>query len=54
MSQQLLEKIRRDFSVMNANYISVPPIEQYIRLPRVEGNGSATVGDFAMAVELLK
>lgn len=54
MSEQLIERVRRDFSVMNADYVKVPDLAQYLRLPRVVDNGSATVGNFALALAQLK
>jgi len=35
-------------------YVHVPELDQYIVMPEIENNGSATVGDFALAKRLLR
>ncbi|WP_294763200.1 ROK family protein, partial [uncultured Lactobacillus sp.] len=53
-SEKFLEKVRRDFATLLNNYVHVPPLEQYITMPEISNNGSATVGDFALAKRLLR
>lgn len=54
VSEKFLEKVRFYFRQMLNNYIKVPPLEQYITMPAVENNGSATIGNLALAKNLLK
>ena len=53
-SEQFLEKVRRDFKVLLNDYVHVPSLEKYITMPEIINNGSATVGDFALAKRLLR
>lgn len=53
-SEQFLEKVRRDFKALLNDYVHVPSLEQYITMPEIINNGSATVGDFALAKRLLR
>lgn len=53
-SEAFLQKVRRDFDKLLNNYVNVPDLEQYITLPEIANNGSATVGDFALAKRLLR
>lgn len=53
-SEGFLKKVRRDFSKLLNGYVEVPNLESYLTMPAIQNNGSATVGDFALAQELLK
>ena len=53
-SEQFLEKVRRDFKSLLNDYVHVPSLEKYITMPEIINNGSATVGDFALAKRLLR
>ena len=53
-SEQFLEKVRRDFKALLNDYVHVPSLEKYITMPEIINNGSATVGDFALAKRLLR
>ena len=53
-SEKFLEKVRRDFATLLNGYVHVPPLEEYITMPEISNNGSATVGDFALAKRLLR
>lgn len=53
-SEGFLKKVRRDFSRLLNDYVAVPNLENYLTMPTIQNNGSATVGDFALAQELLK
>lgn len=54
ISERLLKKVRRDFEKLNNEYIEIDDLENYIRMPRVENNGSATLGNFALAFNELQ
>ncbi|UAK16404.1 fructokinase ScrK [Sporolactobacillus terrae] len=49
VSEPFLEKVRRDFAQLNNQYVQVPDLTTYIRMPRAKDNGSATLGNFALA-----
>lgn len=50
MSQNhVLQLVRKQFSKLLNDYITVPPLEDYIVTPIIENNGSATVGNFYLA-----
>ena len=53
-SEKFLEKVRRDVAKVVNGYVHVPELDQYIVMPEIENNGSATVGDFALAKRLLR
>ena len=46
-----LKKIRQQYKKLINGYISLPPLEDYIVRPLVEDNGSATIGNFALAIQ---
>ncbi|MCO7124247.1 ROK family protein [Sporolactobacillus shoreicorticis] len=54
VSEAFLEKVRRNFTELNNKYIKVPDLNTYIRMPRVKDNGSATLGNFALAFKELE
>ncbi|AUX11099.1 fructokinase/branched chain amino acid--2-keto-4-methylthiobutyrate aminotransferase [Latilactobacillus sakei] len=49
----LLDKVRVQFAELLNGYVQVPPLEQYLTMPSVPNNGSANVGNFALAAKLL-
>ncbi|MCY9806135.1 ROK family protein [Lentilactobacillus senioris] len=51
VSEWFLDKVRAQFAELLNDYVAVPPLEQYITMPNVKENGSATLGDFAMALK---
>lgn len=53
-SEEFLQKVRRDFAKLLNNYVHVPNLNSYIMMPEIKNNGSATIGDFAMAKRLLR
>lgn len=53
-SEEFLRKVRRDFAKLLNDYVEVPKLEEYITMPEIKNNGSATVGDFALATDLLR
>lgn len=52
-NEVLLGKVRQEFKTILNDYVDVPPLEQYITAPQVANNGSANVGNFALAEKLL-
>lgn len=53
-NEKFLEKVRRDFNHMLNGYIDVPDLNKYLSMPAIIDNGSATVGNFALAKKILK
>lgn len=53
-NETLLKKVRLEFSKMINNYIILPDLEKYIVASQIEGNGSATLGNFALADKKIK
>lgn len=53
-SEAFLVKVRRDFAKILNGYVEVPELVKYITMPEIQNNGSATVGDFALADQLLR
>lgn len=48
-----LPKIKRYFSQLNHDYVSLPDLDQLIVMTQVPHNGAATIGDFALAQKAL-
>lgn len=53
-SEEFLRKVRRYFAKLLNEYVEVPQLDKYITMPEIKNNGSATVGDFALALDLLR
>lgn len=49
-----LKGVRKFFVKLNNDYVETPDLDELIVRPAVENNGSATLGDFELAKELLK
>lgn len=45
----MLKRVKSEFIKLLNGYVSIPPIDDYIVLPAVDNNGSATVGNFWLA-----
>lgn len=54
VSEPFLDKVREQFSELLNGYVDVPDLNKYITMPLVKNNGSATVGDFALAIRELE
>ena len=54
LNEDDLVKVRKFFDEFNNNYVATPELNDLIVRPAVENNGSATLGDFELAKELLK
>ncbi|KRN02354.1 transcriptional regulator and fructokinase [Levilactobacillus senmaizukei DSM 21775 = NBRC 103853] len=50
VSEAFLVKVRAEFAKLLNDYVEVGNLDEYIVMPAVKDNGSATVGDFAMAL----
>lgn len=50
----LIDKVRTSFAEINNGYISVPDLKKYIVSSQIPDNGSATLGNFALAETLKK
>lgn len=54
MSQHhMLDRIKMHFKKLLNNYVTIENIDKYIKTPSVENNGSATIGNFLLAKNLL-
>lgn len=54
INSDFLEKIKMQFTKIINDYVTVPEINQYIIMPTIKNNGSATVGNFALAIKKLQ
>ncbi len=48
----MLNRVREKFQVLLDDYVPVPDLTEYIVTPAVAGNGSATLGNFALAKQV--
>ncbi|KRL20841.1 fructokinase ScrK [Lentilactobacillus kisonensis] len=51
VSEAFLKKVRSQFTELMNDYVDVGDIDKYIVMPLVKNNGSATVGNFALALK---
>ncbi|RCW63352.1 ROK family protein [Saliterribacillus persicus] len=49
-----MPKVRAYFKQFNNGYVATPDLEELIVRPSIENNGSATIGNFGLAVRALK
>ncbi|WEV61062.1 ROK family protein [Streptococcaceae bacterium ESL0729] len=49
----MLDRIKENFVSLLNGYLPVPSVDDYIFAPSVENNGSATIGNFALAKTLV-
>lgn len=54
VGEELLKKVREQFSELLNDYIELPPLDEYITLPKVLSNGSATLGNIALGLREAK
>lgn len=54
VSEAFLDKVRAQFKELLNDYVDVKDLKEYITMPLVKNNGSATVGDFALALRELE
>jgi fructokinase len=50
VSEPFLQKVREQFAKLLNGYVEVGPLNDYIKMPMAKHNGSATIGDFALAL----
>lgn len=53
LNEEDLVKVRKFFEEFNNNYVATPDLNDLIVTPAVANNGSATLGDFELAKDLL-
>ncbi|SKA14240.1 fructokinase [Pilibacter termitis] len=53
VSSSLLEKVKTQFLTLLNGYVEVETLDEYLCLPAIENNASATIGNFALALEKL-
>lgn len=51
VSEPFLKKVRHEFADLMNDYVDVGDLNKYITMPLAKNNGSATVGDFALALK---
>lgn len=54
LNEDDLVKVRKFFDEFNNNYVATPDLNELIVRPAVANNGSAILGDFELAKNLLK
>ena len=50
----MLNRVRDKFHSLMNGYLPVPDLKEYIVTPAISGNGSATLGNFALAKQVSK
>lgn len=53
INDSFIQLIRDEFKIILNGYVDVPPLDQYITTPSIKDNGSATLGNFALAIQRL-
>ncbi|MBQ0837016.1 fructokinase ScrK [Lactiplantibacillus pentosus] len=53
ISEPFLIKIRTAFEQLLNGYLELPPLDQYLVMPAIINNGSATIGNLALALKSL-
>ncbi|KRL53051.1 fructokinase ScrK [Furfurilactobacillus rossiae] len=54
VSEPFLKKVRQQFSELLNDYVNVGNLDDYIAMPAIKHNGSATLGNFALALRELQ
>lgn len=54
INDKLMSKVRNQFKEMMNGYIDIPNLDQYLTRPLIKDNGSANLGNFALAYQELK
>ncbi|WP_421016672.1 fructokinase ScrK [Furfurilactobacillus cerevisiae] len=54
VSETFLKKVRQQFSELLNDYVNVGNLDDYIAMPAIKHNGSATLGNFALALRELQ
>ena len=50
----MLERVHRKFEELLNGYVPTPPVKDFIVTPAVDNNGSATLGNFVLAKNLVQ
>nr|WP_216655619.1 fructokinase ScrK [Lentilactobacillus kribbianus] len=50
VSEPFLQKVRSEFQILLNDYVAIGDLTQYITMPVAANNGSATIGNFALAL----
>lgn len=50
VSEPFLQKVRSEFQILLNDYVAIEDLTQYITMPVAANNGSATIGNFALAL----
>ena len=53
INEALMEQVRAQFEAINAGYVSVPKLKEFIVASKFKDNASATIGNFALAKKVL-
>lgn len=53
VSERFLKMVRTHFKKLLNDYVSVGNLDEYLVMPLAKDNGSATVGNFALALKAL-
>lgn len=53
MNRSFLAEIKEWFIKLLAGYVNVPSIDEYVTMPIIENNGSAIIGNFVLAANML-
>ncbi len=53
VSEPFLAKVRDEFAKLLDNYVEVGDLTDYITMPLAKNNGSATIGNFALALKAI-
>lgn len=53
VSEPFLAKVRNEFAKLLDNYVEVGDLTDYITMPLAKNNGSATIGNFALALKAI-
>lgn len=51
VSENFLKKVRREFQKLLNGYVDVGEVDDYLTMPLAKNNGSATIGNFALALK---
>ena len=45
----MMQSVRKQFATLLNDYVAVPELTDYLQVPSIANNASATVGNFALA-----
>ncbi|MDN6085242.1 MAG: ROK family protein [Lactococcus plantarum] len=52
--EHMIARVRTHFKALLNDYVMTPPLEDYLQLTSIADNGSATLGNFALALKELR